>query len=587
LYNLTSIFNKLLSFLDKNERNNALRLLLLILVMAAVDAIGVASIMPFMTLVTKPEVIFSNNFANFLYNFFDFKDENSFIWAAGVLVLFILCLTLLVKSYTNYKYEIGSRLFEKYLNQDYAWHLRHNSSDLVKNILSEVSGVIGGAMIPMMNLISHSAIASAIIIMLMYTETFISVYIGLGLMSAYVSVFYFLKSYLGKIGKERYSSNSDRFLVIKEAFGAIKPLKIESSEKQAVLKFRTPSYVFAQTQSTAQILSLLPRYLMEAVAFGGAIVITLALLESDVGVVSALPTISLFAFAGYKLMPSLQAIFNALTQLRFSNEAVEKLYFDYQSLKTDFLNTNEDVQFEKHIQLDNVSFSYEQKSLEVLKDVSIEVKKNSVVAIVGRTGCGKSTITDLILGLIRPTKGIIKIDAKELGDDNIGGWRRNIGYVPQEIFLRDASIIDNIVFGLPKDKINFDRIRQIMAMVCLDDLIAELPDGLQTQVGEDGIRLSGGQKQRIGIARALYRDAPLYIFDEATSAIDNSTESIILSNIISQADTTLIMVTHRLNTARRCSDIIFVNQQSQIYQGPFEELYKIEEFKDLVEIADR
>jgi len=583
---IQELFRRLYSFLSREEKKEADKLLLLIIVMAILDAIGVASIMPFMTIVTDQQTIHSNMFINSIYKYMEFKSSIDFIWFMGVVVLSILLFSLVVKSYTNYKllrfianqeYTIGTRLLDKYLTQDYAWHINTNSALLGKNILAEVSAVIGAAMIPMMNLISHGAITIAIILMLMFTNVELSLMVGFGLGSAYIFIYFIIRKYLEEIGKERYVSNSKRFFVVSEAFKAIKAIKIESLEKVFLERFKQPSNNFAKSQSSAQILSLLPRYGMEAIAFGGVIIVTLYLLDSRGGLATSLPTLSLFAMAGYKIMPSLQAMFNAITQLKFTKETVNKLFKDYHQVKNIKNGIQKELKFESDIKLNSIDYSFNKEG-SILNQVSMEIIKGTYVAIIGKTGCGKSTLIDILMGLLEPKNGEIYIDKVKLEEIYYRSWREKIGYVPQQIPLTDSTILKNILLGKNDEDMDEERIQEVIELSCLTEVIDSLENGLESEIGEGGIKLSGGQKQRIGIARALYKRPSILILDEATSAMDQKTESIVIENLKKIKDITIISITHRLSTIKDCDNIFIIENGILVESGSYNQIKKTDFF---------
>ena len=583
---IQELFRKLYSFLSREEKKEADKLLLLIIVMAILDAIGVASIMPFMTIVTDQQTIHSNMLINSIYDYMEFKSSIDFIWFMGVVVLSILLFSLVVKSYTNYKllrfianqeYTIGTRLLDKYLTQDYAWHINTNSALLGKNILAEVSAVIGAAMIPMMNLISHGAITIAIILMLMFTNVELSLMVGFGLGSAYIFIYFIIRKYLEEIGKERYVSNSKRFFVVSEAFKAIKAIKIESLEKVFLERFKQPSNKFAKSQSSAQILSLLPRYGMEAIAFGGVIIVTLYLLDSTGGFATSLPTLSLFAMAGYKIMPSLQAMFNAITQLKFTKETVNKLFKDYHQVKNIKNGIQKELKFESDIKLNSIDYSFNKEG-SILNQVSMEIIKGTYVAIIGKTGCGKSTLIDILMGLLEPKNGEIYIDKVKLEEIYYRSWREKIGYVPQQIPLTDSTILKNILLGKNNEDMDEERIQEVIELSCLSEVIDSLENGLESEIGEGGIKLSGGQKQRIGIARALYKRPSILVLDEAMSAMDQKTESIVIENLKKIKDITIISITHRLSTIKDCDNIFIIENGVLVESGSYNQIKKTDFF---------
>ena len=369
---------------------------------------------------------------------------------------------------------------------------------------------------------------------------------------SYLTIFYFMKNILLHLGNDRVKANESRFTIMMEAFGGIKETKFLGLEKDYIDRFSKPSKIYARNTSLAAVIAQIPRNFIEGIAFGGMIILILNLMTLGQGFISIIPIIALYAFSGYRLLPALQQMYAAFTQLRFSGAGLDTLYKDIHDLEVSnkINRITSSMQFTKSITLKNVTFNYPNKKEAAIKNMSLSILAKSKVGIVGTTGSGKTTTIDIILGLLDPKEGNLLIDEKIVTDSNKKSWQKNIGYVPQQIYLSDDTISANIAFGLDKKNINIDSIEKAAKIANLHDfVISELPDGYDTIVGEKGIRLSGGQKQRIGIARALYNNPLVIIFDEATNSLDNITEQSVMDAIDKLSNRmTIILIAHRLST---------------------------------------
>ncbi len=585
-------FNKLIFLLTRAERKHAALLLILIVIMAILDMIGVASILPFMTVLTNPSLIETNLILKSLFqasSVFGVSSIEQFLFTLGVLVLILLILSLSFKAFTTYilikfvqmrEYSIGKRLIEGYLYQPYSWYLNQNSADLGKNILSEIQQLIASGMRPMMDLISKGMIAFALITLLILADPKLAFTVGIIIGGAYIFIYYFVKKYLNKIGKERLYNNQLRFTSVSEAFGAIKEVKVGGLEQTYIKNFADSSKIFAQTQASSIVIGQLPRFILEAIAFGGILLIILYVMSKTGNFNNALPIISLYVFAGYRLMPALQQIYVAFTRLTFIGISLDKLHNDIKNLKI-FKNDKEQkiMSFNKSIVLKNICYNYPSSTRTVLKNINMKINAKTIVGLVGPTGSGKTTIVDIILGLLTIQKGSLEVDGKIINQQNLRSWQGSIGYVPQNIFLADNSISANIAFGSPKTDINQEAVEKASKIANLHEFVVdELPEKYQTTIGERGVRLSGGQRQRIGIARALYRDPKILILDEATSALDNQTEKAVMDAVNNlRKDITVILIAHRLNTVKRCDKVFLLEKGLIKNEGTFQELTNINE----------
>jgi len=598
--NVTQAFKILFQLLSHSEQRNVFLLLLMVVLMAFIDILGIASIMPFIAVLSNPEIIETNQALTAVYGFskkiLGVSSQEGFIFFLGLVVLLVLVLSLIFKALTSYmqtkfalmrEYTIGKRLVEEYLCQPYEWFLNRNSSDLGKNILSEVGAVVHGFLVPMMNMFAQSIVTIFVLILLLIVDYELALTVGMGLAIFYFALFKMTSRFLLRIGKERLEANEARFLAVSEAFSAIKEVKLGGLEYLYRQRFSQPAVAFAEHQASAQVIGQLPRFALEGIAFGGLLMVVLYLINKGEGLERVLPVITLYAFAAYRLMPALQQIYNAITQLRFYLPALNALHNELNNLALGedikdpkFISKVKEgdgcsaIELKKFIRLNSVYFSYPGSSSKALKGVDLVVNAKNKVGIVGGTGSGKTTSLDLILGLLKAQHGSLEVDGQIINEYNRREWQKLIGYVPQQIYLSDDTIAANIAFGVDKNNINYLKVESAAKIANLHDfIVSDLSDKYQTIVGERGVRLSGGQRQRIAIARALYKDPQVLILDEATSALDNITEKIVMETLQNlDRDITIIIVAHRLSTVKEC-DIIFLLEKGELIgQGSFDDL---------------
>ena len=580
------IFKKLLFLLNHHERKSAGWLLIMLLIMAFLDMIGVASILPFMAVLTNPSLIETNLILNTMFQaseIFGGKNNQHFLFALGVLVFITLVTSLIFKAITSYasirfiqmrEYSIAKRLVEGYLNQPYSWFLNRHSADLGKIILSEVSTIIGNGINPLIALTAKSLVIIALITLLILADPKLTLVVGLTLSMSYLFIFYFIRTRLKKLGKVRLKNNQLRFTAINEAFSAAKEVKVGGLEQIYIKRFSNPAEAFALSQASSSVIAQLPRFFLEAIGFGGIILIILYMMIKSGSFNNSLPIISLYVFAGYRLLPAVQQIYVSFTQLTYVGPALDKLYDDITNLEPSGIQDQGVLSLNKTITLKNIYYNYPNSSRTALKDISINIPVKSTVGLVGTTGSGKTTLVDIILGLLEVQKGTLEVDGKIITKQNSRSWQRSIGYVPQHIFLSDDTIATNIAFGVDYKNIDQAAVEKAAKIANLHDfVIEELPKKYQTTIGERGVRLSGGQRQRVGIARALYHNPQLLILDEATSALDNQTEEAVMDAVNNLSkDITIVLIAHRLNTVKNC-DIIFKLEKGQLKdQGSFDKL---------------
>lgn len=584
--------NKLFELLSDRERKHLFLILIAVIVMAIIEMAGIASIMPFMAVVANPDVVANNRWLIRIFDFFQFTTIENFLFFLGLVVLGILIFSNLVKALTTWvilrfdnrlNYHLSRRLLGQYLSRPYAFFLDHNTADMGKNILTEVRTVVAGVLSPCMQVISNVLICLLIFALLVVVDPYVALTIAGIVGGTYIALYLFVRRRLGRIGKEQVEANLMKYKVAGEALSGIKDLKILGCERSFLQHFSTHAKRHSRNNVMAGVISLLPKYILEIFSFGGLLIIVLHYLGSARGPEHMIPLLALYAFAGYRLMPAVQSIFIGVATVKFSLAALEILHRELVETTVgdpDLVLPDPEViaplSFTNKLELRNLTFSYTENKESILKNINLSIKINSTIGLVGGTGSGKTTLVDIILGLLHPLSGEMLVDEQVIDHTNIYNWQRNIGYVPQSIFLCDDTVAHNIAFGVPADKIDMEAVKQAARVANLDHFITtEMPQGYETEIGERGIRLSGGQRQRLGIARALYRNPSVLVLDEATNALDGITETAVMDAIQNLAGKkTIILVAHRLTTLKKCDVIYHLERGSIVDQGTYAELQK-------------
>lgn len=563
-------YKKIWQLLDAHERKRAIQLLVLMILMAFFEMLGVGSIIPFLSVLGKPEVIETNQYLSAVYHYFEFDGKDSFLIFLGVFALVMLVVSAVFRSFTVYasarfanmrRHSIGRKLLSKYLHQPYSFFLSRNSSEISKTILSEVDIFIGQVMQPSLQLVTYIAVSMALAGFLVAVDPFLA-FILVALFGVFYTLTYMtIRKRLSRIGLELQKANEKRYKIVSETIGGIKDLKVLGRENIYLSSFDRPSEDFSSHQATNETLSQIPQFLVEVLAFGSLLVIAMYALASegaDLG--TMLPILGLYALGALKLKPSINNVYSAMSSLRFGKPALEAILKDLSEKsqhERSIANDYRRLPFQKNLKLKNINFYYPNASTPALADISIDIKVNSTVGIIGTTGAGKSTLVDIILGLLSPSSGYIEVDGQILDSANLRQWQNSIGYVPQSIFLADDSIASNIAFGVEKEQIDMTQVERVAKMAQVHEFVESLESGYDTIIGERGVRLSGGQRQRLGIARALYHEPELLVLDEATSALDNETEAEVMKAIDSMSGSkTIIMIAHRLSTVEKCDEIV-------------------------------
>lgn len=582
--------------MDTRERRNSFFLFGMIVIMGLLDLVGVASIMPFIAVLSNPQVIHTNKYLSKAYDQLGFGDTDSFLIFLGVATFCMIVGSLAFKAFAGWttaryvqmrNYTFGSRLLRSYLARPYTFFLNRHSSDLSKRVLSEVAQVIGNTLKPVVDLVANTVVTVLLVSLIVAVNPIVALSAVTVLGGTYAIIYFFLRNYLSEIGERRVRANQRRYQIIQEALGGIKDVKVLALEDAYVLGFRKPAQRFARVKASSQIVAEIPRLALQALVFGGMLAILLSLIATEEYTNSqVIPLMTLYAVAATRLIPAMQIIFKSVTSLRFGKHALDLLYSDFLDSPTGswrnpgVINPNaksesRDVMpFKRMISLEDVSYSYPGTEKKALADLTLSIETKTTIGFVGSTGAGKTTAVDIILGLLEPQKGYLRIDDEAVTRENVASWQRNIGYVPQHIFLTDDTVAANIAFGVPARKIDYENVERVSRVAALHEFVVEeMPEGYDTFVGERGVRLSGGQLQRIGIARALYRDPEVLVLDEATSALDTLTASAVMDAVHNLAKRkTIIIIAHRLISVRECHNIFLLQRGRLVGSGTYDEL---------------
>lgn len=595
----TNPIRQILSLLSPKERRRLLFLCCGIVFLALVEVVGVGSIGPFLAVVTNPPMIHSNPYLLWAYETFGFSSEAQFVIALGCAVIVFTVLRNIVAAVVRYAeirfgqmraHSISTRLLARYLSQPYAFFLNRNSSELTRNILGEVQETVKNYLIPLLECLTKSVITFSILIFLIALDPLVAAVMTLALGGVYGSVYAVTRMRLFKIGRLRLEANKRRFQVVSEVLGGIKDAKLMGKENVFLEEYKKPSRKIARYVTLKTVYGNLPKYVLDSIVFSMIILVVLWFIHDSGDLEGAVAMVSIYAVAGYRLMPTLDALYKNIAKLRGSQPAVELIYRELMSNPdAGFLGPKTApprMNLDEAISLEKVSFSYPGAETEVIRDLTIRIEKNTTVGFVGPTGCGKTTTVDIILGLLSPLSGDLCIDGVPVTTENVRNWQAGVGYVPQHIYLSDDTIARNIAFGVPHKQIDPDRLRRAAETANLLSFIEqELPQGFDTLVGERGVRLSGGQRQRIGIARAVYHDPAVLVMDEATSALDNVTEAQVMTAIDNLSHKkTILLIAHRISTVKNCDNIILLDKGSVAAQGTYESLLATSpEFLKIVE----
>jgi ABC-type multidrug transport system fused ATPase/permease subunit len=584
---MSETFQKLRDLLSPRERRNALLVFTMMLILALLEATGVASIMPFVAVLLHPSIVQSNVYLKAAYEGLAFSDVKVFLFFLAAIMFVIVMSRIVVAALTQYamsryssavSYTLSTRLLEKYLRQPYVWFLDHDSSDLGKGILSEIDEVINGSLVPGLSFVTRSVVIICVVAVLIAVAPTMAISVMLVLTGGYAAIYLGVQKPLRRSGRDRFDANRERFQIVRDVLTGIKEVKVHGLETVYLQKFRSSADRFARRRAAAKILGQLPQYVFEGAAHGGILIAVMVLLAWSHGNLSkVLPIISLYVFAGLRVLPAFQIIYVNLTNMNSGKAALDSLHADLVMSTAPDVALREQITpwpLRERLELRDVTYTYPRSDRPALAGVTLSIPARTTVGFVGATGAGKTTIVDVILGLLEPQYGRVLADGIPICRDNVRAWQQAIGYVPQHNFLINDTVAANIAFGVPPHKIDMRAVERASRYAELHAFVTDqLPQDYQTIIGERGTRLSGGQRQRIAIARALYHDPDVLVLDEATSALDNVTERAIMDALHNLAHVkTILLIAHRMSTVRACDCIFFLADGRLEAVGSFDEL---------------
>jgi ATP-binding cassette, subfamily B, bacterial PglK len=594
-------FNSKFLYIVAERKYQLIILIVLFLISSVLDTVGIGLIGPFMSLATDPNLIHRNSLLDSLYSFTNADSKPKFIAYFGILIVCVFYIKSLIsftiqKKVFKFSYgqkgDLSQRLLRGYLAAPYTFHLTRNSASLVQNILQETNNFCNGIMLPFLNSISYSVVIICLGFLLIKTNVIATFSILVILLIPFL-LYQNFKGRLALWGKEASVSQVGILRTINHSMGGFKETRIIGCESYFDNQMSQHIKGFEDAVSSAQTFKLLPRNLIEAFLITFLVGFVSLTLFTSQNTQSLTPMLGIFAIASIRLIPAVSQLTNSLASIRNYSHSLNKIYSDlkeiesiasnknynvyslkkdeYRSNKNESINSKK-TQFDDRIVLQNINYCYPKSPEPSLIDISMTINKGDSIALIGRSGAGKTTLVDLILGLLEPQSGDIQVDGTSVYQ-NLRGWQNLIGYIPQSIFLMDDSIERNIAFGIPDHLIDLDKLEKAIKATQLEELISELPDGIKTAVGDRGVRLSGGQRQRIGIARALYHEREILVLDEATSALDNETEKLVTDSISAlSGHKTLIIIAHRLSTVESCSTIYRLEKGRIIQSGSYQKI---------------
>ena len=584
---MRSVLKKLSYLLSAHDKRNAAILFALTWIGALMDVVGVGAIPAFVGVISMPEKLLEYEPVRYVYDALGMRSADDMVmWAAlGLIVVFVvknLYLTFLTYISARYnsgrKVSISNRLFRAYLRSPYTFHLQRNTATLLRNTNGESGSVISGVLSPLMTLAQEILTLLFVFVLLLIVEPVVTIVV-FTVMGTITYVFY--RATRTKMSEYAEEAKRHRKLSVKavnQGLGGFKDARILGREKFFLESYKESTWFQAEADRYKSVIQALPKLFLETLSVAGMLGVSAFLVAQDRPLETIIPTLTLLGVAVVRLMPSFQKISMGINTLQWGAKSLDAVYDDLVDLDAQEAEirarqeSGDPLSFEREIRFDNVSYQYPEQEGEALRDVSLAIQKGAAVGFVGPSGAGKTTIVDVLLGLLDPTEGRVLVDGVDI-QGRMARWQRKIGYIPQSIYLTDDTIRGNVAFGMDADEINDNQVWAALEAAQLRGMVETLPMGLDTIVGERGVRISGGQRQRVGIARALYHNPEVLVMDEATSALDNQTERQFVEALEGlQGSHTLVVIAHRLSTVRNCDTLFMLDEGRLVAQGGYDEL---------------
>ena len=572
---IISSFRKLFGLFNKKQKINSIIMLGLIVLGGVAETLSIGVVLPFITILLDQESVRQFPILETLTQVPWIGGYRRFIvlMSIGLVIIFILkslyvfFLIYIKNRFTlNRQIEMSRMLFQSYIYKPYEYFFSKNTAELQRNVNGLVGAVIQGVLMNGLQMLTELMVVVFILVLLLIVDPISTLSIGVVLGGVGGLYYLLLKRKLDEAAKRQNIHATNMIKAVREGLGSIKDVKILGREESFLSAYAKSGRESAKTTAFNNLVSNAPRLLIETIAISGLVIIVVinALRNPDMN--ASLPMLALFGMAAIRIMPSMNRIIGYMTNIRFNTTHLNQIYDDLKAAETLVAEAHEDkgkINFGKSIEIRDLTYKYPGTDTEIFKNARLTIKKGQTIGVVGSSGAGKTTLIDILLGLLSPTKGEVLVDGINI-NTNIRGFRQNVGYVPQDIFIIDGTVSANVAFGVPEGKVDQDRVWASLETANLKDYVESLDDKLGTNVGESGMRLSGGQRQRLGIARALYNDPDILVFDEATSSLDNESEKIISDAITALGHTkTMVIIAHRLNTLEKC-DVIYEVRDGEI-----------------------
>lgn len=576
------MLKKMQKIFDRKQKWEIVKLMILVLVGAFSELIGVTIIVPFINVITTPEELMQEPIVQNVCRILGITESSQLIIGIATLLSLIYILKniiALVLADQQYKFsyygrrDLKNRMMRCYMSQEYAFHKENNSADLMRNINGDTD-MFYETVLNMLQLVSELCICGVLVVYLFVKDPGITLCVAF---SMGILVFIFLtkfKSSLSFLGHQRRIYTSAMTKCMQQGFGGIKEIKVSNKEDVFCKDYEKSNFIFTEAIRKNLLLNAIPKPVMEMICITSLMVVIAVKFCTSSNTENFIVTLGVFAVAAFKLLPSVNKISGYLGTIIHNGVVVDVIEQELQHIRLLEQNINKEmtevqteVTFEREICLDQISFRYPDAEEDVLEDVTLAIPKNKSVAFIGPSGAGKTTLVDLVLGVMNPTEGHIRIDGQRLEDDNVRAWHKQIGYIPQTIYMLDDTIRNNVRFELTEEKGDDARIWEALEEAQLKEFVESLEQGLDTVIGEAGTKISGGQRQRIGIARALYRKPSVLVLDEATSALDTETEAAVMESITHlQGKMTILIIAHRLSTIESCEMVYEIKDKKAVMQ---------------------
>ena len=559
-------------------------LLILIFVASLVEVVSVGAVLPFLGVLTAPEQVYQHPLMQPLIQTLELSEPSQLVLPltllfiiAAVLAGSIRLLLLYVTTRLTYATgaDLGFKIYNLTLYQEYAIHVSRNSSEVINGILNKSSTVISSVIMPVIQFISATILIISIMAALLVIDTIVALSAFIGIGSLYMGIIRYSGKQLKENSKIIADKSTQMVKSLQEGLGGIRDVLIDNSQEFYSQLYRSADLPLRRASGNNAFIGGGPRFVLEAVGMTLIALLAYVMSHKEGGIATAIPILGALALGAQRLLPALQQAYASFSSIRGVEVSLKDVLDLLEQPLPEYVNQSSPapISFEREIKLTNLSFRYIKETPLVLENINLSIVKGERIGFMGVTGSGKSTLLDIIMGLLPPTDGKLTIDQKPLNSQNRRAWQAHIAHVPQNIYLSDSTIEENIAFGIPIEKIDHQRVKKAAKQAQIADMIANLKDGYQTLVGERGVRLSGGQRQRINIARALYKKADVLIFDEATSALDSSTEKEVMKAIEGLGgQLTILIIAHRLTTLKGCDRIVQFDKDNLLHVGLYQDM---------------